>query len=123
MIKQAEIQNAYALGRQQALEKLAGREEQAAGTLGLTLALGGIGNYLGKRDALSRGNRRAQMEAAGILAPLGYGIVGDLAGTALGKAAYAGGVPVDVARSIIALGNLGGMGYGTYRAYKRPGEM
>jgi hypothetical protein len=123
MIKEAEVQNAYLLGRQEAMEKLANRQEGALQELALTLGVGGLANYLGKREALSRGNKRAQMEAAGVLAPLGYNIVGGLAGTALGNALYSGGVPANVARSVANLGGLSGLAYGGLRAFRRPGEM
>ncbi len=119
MIKQAEIQNSYLQGRQAAMEKLA---------YGTSLALiggGALANLLGKEKAVSEGKKdTARMSPAGVLAPLGYGALGGLAGIAggIGAAALGKTVPFPVIKGLSTLGLLGGGAYGLTRAYKKPGE-
>ena len=118
MIKTA--QDAYLAGRQAALEKL-------GSTQALALVGGGaLANMLGKEQAASEGKKdTARLSASGVLAPLGYGVSGSLAGAfaGLGAGALRGKkIPPHVLRAISSTGLLGGVAYGLYRAYKKPGE-
>lgn len=105
--------------------------------------------YLGYEDAIDR-NRKAKMSVTGALAPVGYGLGGALTGTLLGagigraigayrdKQAPEDAKPIELSGPFLGnneallgityglkglqAGGLAGLGYGLYRAYKKPSE-